>query len=70
MTVEKPVKSNPNLFKIILQTLIGIVILSTAATNLLVVYVLFMPDTFPKPIYLVYQLPVNGMAPVAQASAT
>lgn len=70
MTVEKPVKPNSNLFKIILQTLIGIVILSTAATNLLVVYVIFMPDTFPKPIYLVYQLPQNEQSPVGETPAT
>lgn len=63
MTVVKPERSSPNFLKIILQTLLGIVIFSTAATNLLVVYVLFAPDSFPKPIYLVYQLPVNGQAP-------
>jgi flagellar FliL protein len=63
MTVDKPEKSSPNILKIILQTLVGIIIFFTAATNLLVVYILFFPDSFPKPIYLVYQLPLNGQSP-------
>jgi flagellar basal body-associated protein FliL len=67
MTVEKAEKSSPNIFKYILQTLLGIILFTTAATNLLVVYVMFMPDSFPKPIYLVYQLPVNGQAPSVAA---
>ncbi|MHC1782788.1 MAG: flagellar basal body-associated protein FliL [Anaerolineaceae bacterium] len=64
MTVDKPEKSSPSIIKTILQTLVGIVIFFTAATNLLVVYILFFPDSFPKPIYLVYQLPVTEEAPV------
>jgi flagellar basal body-associated protein FliL len=63
MTVDTPEKTSPNLIKIILQTLFGILFFFTVATNLLVVYIMFFPDTFPKPIYLVYQLPYSGQAP-------
>jgi flagellar FliL protein len=63
MTVDGPEKSSPNIIKIILQTLFGIIFFFTVATNLLVVYIMFLPDTLPKPIYLVYQLPFNEQAP-------
>ncbi len=68
MTVDGPVKSSPNIIKIILQTLFGIIFFFTVATNLLVVYIMFFPDTFPKPIYLVYQLPFSGQAPSMAAA--
>lgn len=57
-----PVKSKPNIGKIIIYFIAGVIIMTTAATNLLVVYVLFAPDNLPKPIYLVYQLPA-GVTP-------
>lgn len=57
-----PVKPKPNIGKIIIYFVAGVIIMTTAATNLLVVYVLFAPDNLPKPIYLVYQLPV-GVTP-------
>lgn len=63
MTVDTPEKSSPNIIKIILQTIFGILFFFTVATNLLVVYIMFFPDTFPKPIYLVYQLPYSSQAP-------
>ncbi len=68
MTVDKVERSaSPHFLRIILQTFVGIVIFFTATTNLLVVYVLFFPDSFPKPIYLVYQLPVSGQSPSVAA---
>jgi flagellar FliL protein len=60
MSTDAPVKSKPNIFRIIIYFVAGVIIMTTAATNLLVVYVLFAPDNLPKPIYLVYQLPVNS----------
>jgi flagellar FliL protein len=59
MSSDAPAKSKPNVLRIIIYFLAGVIIMTTAATNLLVVYVLFAPDNFPKPIYLVYQLPVG-----------
>jgi flagellar basal body-associated protein FliL len=59
MSTDAPVKSKPNIFRIIIYFVAGVIIMTTAATNLLVVYVLFAPDNLPKPIYLVYQLPVG-----------
>jgi len=60
MSTDAPVKSKPNIFRIIIYFVAGVIIMTTAATNLLVVYVLFAPDNLPKPIYLVYQLPVSS----------
>ncbi len=60
--VPAPVKPKPNILKIIIYFLAGVIVMTTAATNLLVVYVLFAPDNLPKPIYLVYQLPA-GVTP-------
>jgi flagellar FliL protein len=76
MSTDAPVpvktKSKPNVFRILIYFIAGVIIMTTAVTNLLVVYVLFAPDTLPKPIYLVYQLPtganpqpVEGIAPDA-----
>jgi flagellar protein FliL len=60
MSTDAPVKSKPNVLRILIYFLAGVIIMTTAATNLLVVYVLFAPDNLPKPIYLVYQLPVKS----------
>ena len=65
MTTDAPAapkKAKPNILRIIIFFVAGVIIMTTAVTNLLVVYVLFAPDTFPKPIYLVYQLPA-GVTP-------
>lgn len=53
-------KSKPNVLRILIYFIAGVIIMTTAVTNLLVVYVLFAPDTLPKPIYLVYQLPTGA----------
>jgi flagellar protein FliL len=53
-------KGKPNFMKILIYFIAGVIVMTTAATNLLVVYVLFAPDTLPKPIYLVYQLPAGA----------
>ncbi len=55
-------KPKPNVLKILIYFVAGVIIMTTAVTNLLVVYVLFAPDTLPKPIYLVYQLPASVAA--------
>jgi flagellar protein FliL len=68
MSSDVPAKPKPNVFKIIIYFLAGVIVMTTAATNLLVVYVLFAPDNLPKPIYLVYQLPV-GSQPTAEGGA-
>lgn len=68
MSTDAPVKTKPNVLKIIIYFLAGVIVMTTAATNLLVVYVLFAPDNLPKPIYLVYQLPV-GTQPTAEGGA-
>jgi flagellar FliL protein len=61
MSTDAPAKkSKPNFLKILIYFIAGVIIMTTAATNLLVVYVLFAPDTLPKPIYLVYQLPAGA----------
>lgn len=60
--IPAPAKPKPNILKIIIYFVAGVIIMTTAATNLLVVYVLFAPDNLPKPIYLVYQLPA-GVTP-------
>jgi flagellar protein FliL len=61
MSTDVPVKkSKPNFMKILIYFIAGVIVMTTAATNLLVVYVLFAPDTLPKPIYLVYQLPAGA----------
>ncbi|HEX7555805.1 MAG TPA: flagellar basal body-associated FliL family protein [Leptolinea sp.] len=64
MTTDTPTKSKPNILRIIIYFLAGVIIMTTAATNLLVVYVMFAPDNLPKPIYLVYQLPVGSQPTV------
>lgn len=69
MSTDAPAKSKPNVIKIIIYFIAGVIIMTTAVTNLLVVYVLFAPDTMPKPIYLVYQLPVGSIPQVAQGEA-
>jgi flagellar protein FliL len=68
MGTDTPVKSKPNVFKILIYFLAGVIIMTTAATNLLVVYVMFAPDNLPKPIYLVYQLPA-GVQPTVEGGA-
>jgi flagellar protein FliL len=78
MTTDAPAKpkSKPNVMKILIYFVAGVIVMTTAVTNLLVVYVLFAPDTLPKPIYLVYQLPagvatqpaVDGVVPAAEPS--
>lgn len=61
MSTDTPAKkSKPNFLKILIYFIAGVIVMTTAATNLLVVYVLFAPDTMPKPIYLVYQLPAGA----------
>ncbi|HEX7557414.1 MAG TPA: flagellar basal body-associated FliL family protein [Leptolinea sp.] len=72
MSTDAPAKSKPNFLRILIYFVAGVIIMTTAMTNLLVVYVLFAPDTLPKPIYLVYQLPAgsnqlaaDGTVPVA-----
>jgi len=61
MATDVPAKkSKPNFLKILIYFIAGVIVMTTAATNLLVVYVLFAPDTLPKPIYLVYQLPAGA----------
>jgi len=48
-----------------------IVFLSTAITNLLMVYIIFGPDEMPKPFYLMYYLPgQTPQLPVAAGGAT
>ncbi len=60
MAIDAPAKkSKPNFMKILIYFIAGVIIMTTAVTNLLVVYVLFAPDTMPKPIYLVYSLPAG-----------
>ncbi len=60
MSTDTPAKkSKPNIMKILIYFIAGVIIMTTAVTNLLVVYVLFAPDTMPKPIYLVYSLPAG-----------
>ena len=49
------------LLRIVAITLAVIVFLSTAITNLLMVYIIFGPDDMPKPFYLMYYLP--GQSP-------
>ncbi len=68
MSTDAPAKSKPNVLKIIIYFVAGVIIMTTAMTNLLVVYVLFAPDTMPKPIYLVYQLPVGSVPQVSEGT--
>ncbi|GAP22482.1 flagellar basal body-associated protein FliL [Leptolinea tardivitalis] len=71
MSTDAPAKpkAKTNVFKIIIYFVAGVILMTTAVTNLLVVYVLFAPDTFPKPIYLVYQLPVGVTQPAVEGAA-
>ncbi len=69
MSTDAPAKSKPNVLKIIIYFVAGVIIMTTAVTNLLVVYVLFAPDTLPKPIYLVYQLPVGSVPQTVEGEA-
>lgn len=62
-------KSKPNFLKILIIFIAGVIVMTTAATNLLVVYVLFAPDTLPKPIYLVYQLPSGATTQAGGAAS-
>ncbi|MEI8131679.1 MAG: flagellar basal body-associated FliL family protein [Leptolinea sp.] len=59
MSTDAPVKSKPNILKILIYFVAGVIVMTTAVTNLLVVWVMFAPDNLWKPIYLVYQLPVG-----------
>jgi len=59
MSTDAPVKKKPNIFIIIVIFLAGVILMTTAAINGLMAYVMFAPDNLPKPIYLVYQLPVG-----------
>src|SRR5512147_1400913 len=43
------------ILKILSKVLIGLVLLSVLAINLSMGYIMFAPDTFPKPFYLMYQ---------------
>jgi hypothetical protein len=43
--------------RVVATVLAVIVFLSTAITNLLMVYIIFGPDEMPKPFYLMYYLP-------------
>jgi len=71
MSTDAPVKkSKPNFMKILIYFIAGVIVMTTAATNLLVVYVLFAPDTLPKPIYLVYQLPAGATTQPGVEGAT
>jgi hypothetical protein len=49
------------ILRIVATILAVIVFLSTAITNLLMVYIIFGPDEMPKPFYLMYYLP--GQSP-------
>lgn len=68
MSTDAPAKSKPNFLRILIYFVAGVIIMTTAMTNLLVVYVLFAPDTLPKPIYLVYQLPAGSGQPAADGT--
>jgi flagellar protein FliL len=68
MSTDAPAKSKPNFLRILIYFVAGVIIMTTAMTNLLVVYVLFAPDTLPKPIYLVYQLPAGSNQPAADGT--
>jgi flagellar protein FliL len=68
MSTDAPVKSKPNVLRILIYFVAGVIIMTTAVTNLLVVYVLFAPDTLPKPIYLVYQLPAGSSQTAIEGS--
>jgi flagellar basal body-associated protein FliL len=56
------------ILRIVAIILAVIVFLSTAITNLLMVYIIFGPDEMPKPFYLMYYLPgQTPQLPVAGA---
>ena len=55
------------LLKTIAIVLAVIVFLTTAITNLLMVYIIFAPDDAPKPFYLMYYLP--GQSPQVPIAA-
>lgn len=60
MTTEaqpKPKKSVLSILKLVMTILAGLLIFTTVATNLAVVYIVFAPDNLPKPFYLVYYVP-------------
>ena len=53
----KPKKSILSILKLVAMILGGLLLLVTMITNLAVVYIVFAPDSMPKPFYLSYYMP-------------
>jgi flagellar basal body-associated protein FliL len=69
--VVKPKKSILSILKLVATILAVIVFVITAISNLAVVYIVFAPDNFPKPFYLVYYIPgQDPQIPIASETGT
>jgi flagellar FliL protein len=51
-----------NILKLALRFLMIVVILILAGANLAMAYIMFAPDTLPKPFYLMYLMPTQPVA--------
>jgi flagellar protein FliL len=67
--VKKPKGSIVSILKLVATILAVVVFVVTAISNMAVVYIVFAPDNFPKPFYLVYYVPgEDPVIPVANES--
>jgi len=72
-TVEtkKGGKSILSILKLVATILAILVFVITVVSNLAVVYIVFAPDTFPKPFYLVYYIPgENAQLPLVSQNTS
>src|SRR5512133_558940 len=53
------------ILNIVTRILLGFVLVTALVLNLTMAYIMFAPDSFPKPFYLLYQ-DKNGNVPVFQ----
>ena len=56
------------ILNIVSKILLGLVLVSALVLNLTMAYIMFAPDTFPKPFYLLYQ-DQNGNIPIFQVAS-
>jgi flagellar basal body-associated protein FliL len=56
------------ILNIVTRVLLGLVLLTALVLNLSMAYIMFAPDTLPKPFYLMYQDP-NGNTPIIQTGS-
>jgi flagellar basal body-associated protein FliL len=57
-----------NIVKLLPKILLGLVLVILTLTNLAIAYIIFAPDTLPKPFYLLYAVP-SQLTPTSEATA-